>query len=148
MKFVHALIGNPKTGKEEARKVTGKLIDNGNKLVVAIEDGKNFIVKVVPVLEDTIIEVIEAATPLFNQLIKLFDSLFRRLPTHIDYLGNVYRLTIQPAYAEMPDKVFYLIEKEKKGADKILFNFITEDAQLIKAKNKIRSLLKGKGLIS
>lgn len=146
MKF--AIVKNYTPEKEaEPIKVSGKLIDNGKKIVLAIEEGKNFLVKVIPVVEDMIVEVIDVATPLFHQLAKLFATLFRKLPTHIDYLGNIYRLTMQPAYGdEMLDKVFYLIEKEKKGANKILFS--AEAARIFEAKNKIRALLKSKGLIS
>lgn len=133
--------------KEGEIQVSGKLIDNGKKIVLAIEEGKNFLVKVIPVLEDMIIEVVDVATPLFLEMTKLFAMLFRKLPTHIDYLGNIYRLTMQPAYGyEMLDKVFYLLEKEKKGVTKILF--IAEAPRMLEAKNEIRALLKNKGLIS
>lgn len=145
MAFV-SVKNTPQKG-EETKTVSGKLVtlDSGDKVVVIIEDGKKFLLKVIPVLKDTIIEVIEIATPLFNELNKLFEGLFRRLPTHIDFLGNAYRLTIQPAYGEMVDKVFYLIEKEKKGADKVLFS--AEDVTLFAAKNKLKALLRKNKLI-
>lgn len=125
--------------------VSGKVINKGKDILVAIEDGKNFLVKVVPVVDGAIVEVIEVLNPLFKTLEKLFESLFRRLPTHIDYHGNVYRLTIQPAYGNMLDKVFYLIEKPKKGVADVLHE--TEDPMLSTAKAKMRQLLKSKELI-
>lgn len=71
--------------KEGQKAVGGKVINNGEDIVVAIKNGKNFIIKVIPALSDAIGEVIETTTPLFKELIKLFEWLFRRLPTHIDY---------------------------------------------------------------
>ena len=120
----------------------GRLINDGKDIVVAIREGGNTAVTIIEATSDVLGDIIEKATPLFNQIIALFDDIFNNLPTFIIKDGVRYRLTLQPAGGKEIDIVLYQGEDDPS---QVLFCF--KERNMMKAKNAMHEHLEALGYI-
>lgn len=117
--------------------VGGRVTDDGQNIILAIQNGVQKVVKIMPYVEDFVDHIVTQGTPLYYKLVAFFDDIFNILPEKIDMDGEVYTLTMQKSRGKGIDKIFYMIEPNKEDV-----KFFHEAQYMGEAKRELRKELK------